>query len=262
MPTYSPWTWSQPHGRHYSYLLKEDGTIQETIWSGPSPITAQASAQGPSPRRMPDTSLSYSVSRHTIDKAAASGVEDNDNDTDADDDKYEIESRHGRHEILESEEAAVTTQYNAKKSDVYGLGRTDFNIPSYQRASTPNLRRSSPMFSQSPQLQPYAQPRQHFGNRYDPASTYKSQQPAQPAYPPIAPAPIQSKTSAYAGMNTYYPGPQTNRSTVASLPPDVQANIGFKDRRYIQTGDDPDYYEKFPSCCKTFTYQFLCPWSG
>jgi len=37
MPSYGPWTWSQPHGRHYSYLLADDGlTVIETLWAGPA----------------------------------------------------------------------------------------------------------------------------------------------------------------------------------------------------------------------------------
>jgi hypothetical protein len=56
-------------------------------------------------------------------------------------------------------------------------------------------------------------------------------------------APTQTSTT----QNTYYPEPPAERSTVVSLPGDVQAHIGFKERRYIQTGTEPEYYERLDS---------------
>lgn len=32
---YTQWQWSEPHGRHYCYLLDHDGSILQTFWSGP-----------------------------------------------------------------------------------------------------------------------------------------------------------------------------------------------------------------------------------
>lgn len=40
MPIYTPWTWSQAHGRHYAYILADDAhTVLDTLWSRP-PVAA------------------------------------------------------------------------------------------------------------------------------------------------------------------------------------------------------------------------------
>jgi hypothetical protein len=57
------------------------------------------------------------------------------------------------------------------------------------------------------------------------------------------PKSFQQLASLQSYSYDYFPMPRTNRSTVASLPPDVQQTIGYKDRRYIQTGVDPNIGE-------------------
>jgi len=43
MPTYTPWTWSTPHGRHYCYRIEDDGTYaRDPLWAGPTAPIAQA----------------------------------------------------------------------------------------------------------------------------------------------------------------------------------------------------------------------------
>jgi serine/threonine protein kinase len=38
-PTYGPWTWSEAHRRHYTYLMAADGRILDTFWEGPPRIS-------------------------------------------------------------------------------------------------------------------------------------------------------------------------------------------------------------------------------
>jgi serine/threonine protein kinase len=37
-PVYEPWTWSEAHRRHHSYLMASNGRIIEIFWSGPEAI--------------------------------------------------------------------------------------------------------------------------------------------------------------------------------------------------------------------------------
>lgn len=195
MPSYTQWMWSHSHGRHYSYLLADDGrTIMDTIWSGPGPAEALPSESSlpPAATQGPDRSENTD---------GVSGV------------------AQGRHSYSSG---AVGTR---KKHD----SGIEQHLPSFHPGST--TAQPVPGSWQSGSGQ---QP----GHKFQVPTSSGAQQGSHQ----LSPSALQLNHSQQ-NANIYHPGPQTNRSTVASLPAEVQAHIGFKERRYIQTCTQTEDYE-------------------
>ncbi|CAO2654008.1 Nn.00g107410.m01.CDS01 [Neocucurbitaria sp. VM-36] len=254
MPRYTPWTWSQPHGRHYSYLLADDGvTILETVWSGPpanpgvadtlaaasahhvpesiqqptSPVgqsttyqpstlpsqvstaditytTRNASPQ--SSRSQQTTRPSYSSIGSGLNQRGrpAQEVEDQREVADDDDDDRVDNRTSQGHYRVDSGTAAITQS----------LGSLNIGPTTGNRLQPP---------STGPTYTYQSNPQQGYGS----SSSSKPQQGY--AYS-TAPAPA--------------PQPTNPRTAVAFLPPDVQAHIGYLDRRFIQSSSDPNNAEQ------------------
>ncbi|OAL51765.1 hypothetical protein IQ07DRAFT_390627 [Pyrenochaeta sp. DS3sAY3a] len=234
MPKYTPWTWSAPHGRHYSYLIADDGTtVLDTLWAGPSAASAASTTETTSdstPRSQ--TSARYSKgsassshgsslgANYTYAKQDPSGStheeEDEEEDVDEGDDDAEEEE--------EEEDPAAAAQAAAVAA------RPDSGVASYiqQQAAYASAygRTQQPSVSSTSQYSKY----QYATTQYGASSAYQTQ---------------------YSTNNQY----QSPRNAMSTLPLDVQATIGYKDRRFIQTGADRNETEqldtrKTPKCQK------------
>lgn len=224
MPKYTPWTWSAPHGRHYSYLIADDGTtVLDTLWAGhPAASTASTAEATSDSTPRSSTTASYSKTSASSSHGSSLGAnytyganqapsgstheeEDEEEDGDEGDDDGEEEE----------EDPAAAAQATTVAT------RPDSGIASY----TPQ---------QASYASAYAKPRQPSVSQNSQYSNYQysaTQYGASSAYPP---------QTQYSSNNQY----QSPRNTISTLPPDVQATIGYKDRRFIQTGADRNETEQ------------------
>jgi hypothetical protein len=221
MTSYTPWTWSESHQRHYSYLLAADGsTILDTLWSGPQPgglsnnsSTPRSSTQVSSlttqtpslnPRSAP---LNYTTTASSSARQAetSAGV-DEDNVVDEDDDEPEEAGSNVQTERVDSPIASPqrpTQNQDVRAPQTVNLVQSWPQIPTYTNLNAGSSR--LPVTNQS--TQPYQA--------------------------------IPATTTTRVSSNP--------RSTIGSLPADVQADIGYLDRRFIQTGPDRNNAETLDS---------------
>ncbi|KAH7081325.1 hypothetical protein BKA63DRAFT_503599 [Paraphoma chrysanthemicola] len=243
MPSYTPWTWSASHGRHYSYLLADDHrTVLDTIWSGPSPSSPQPSSAVPASRAPVAQPSSQANRRLEPTALARKDAEEDDEDDDDDDDAEDEDSEPAGQSRPGDGRTVGGQEYQAGKiarvdSPAVMSNTLQHQFQSLSLGTSPasHYRRDSHAFSNN-----FGRPRTSAQRATGPSSA--------PAYNSIVsktfgmfqsqPLPTQQGyQQPQSNVNvTDYSGPQTNRSTVASLPPDVQAQIGYLERRYIQTG--------------------------
>lgn len=218
MSRWTPWTWSQPHGRHYSYLLAADGTVLDTLWSGHPATTAGSTSTEPvnaatnsTPRYPQTTTLppqtntlisqgspprrNYTTDRETY--QPGSNVEDDENE-----EEDEAEQRNA-------------ARVKSPRSIVY---------------TSTNLLNVSSSYSSNPQ-------------RYVVAPSYKNPHGGQYTNNFDASSSSWQHTPLHNAqvIQTQAPRP------IESLPAEVQAHMGYLDRRFIQTGPDQNNAEQLDS---------------
>lgn len=175
---YTPWTWSEAHQRHYSYLMSADHSIIDTIWSGPPGAADTSASRNNGP---PSSSHPHGAPQHGHPPAPSAP-------------------------------------------------------PSQPTSSTPGAFENSVNNQDSE------------GDRVD-SPTQPHRQGGRPRLPSSSAPPLYTgNTSNQPGTVPFGSGalgtsPPTSRATVASLPPDVQAHIGYLNRRFIQTGPDVNVAE-------------------
>lgn len=247
MPKYTPWTWSAPHGRHYSYLVADDGTtILDTIWAG-HPAASSASTAETTSDSTPRTTSAYSNPSASSSHGSSLGG----NYTYSTTKTEEEDDDEGEEEDDDDDAGEAVTQTGKQRADS-GLA----TYPQYQTTSTASYTSAAsqvagkgrqPSVSQGSQYQGY-----QYGTQYNTSSMYQQPQ-------------------------TQYQSP---RNTIAILPADVQATLGYKDRRFIQTGTDRNETEqldirkdlntkrnsftdhrRLPSCCEATSRLLFHSWS-
>jgi len=284
MPRYTPWTWSPPHNRHYSYLLADDGRVLDTIWAGPTassstpaepaPTEQSVNSLPPNPGRSQVTQpsvvhlLVYTVlgialvltgsstphiaassqgqpsattvsSKYQLVSAAAGPSDTRRLDSATARQNVQVQEEEEDYEQDDSDDCDADNAVDDDvEDDATGSGKgkgkrvdSAYVAPQQLTQSMQTLSLGAPNASPSSHNSlPY---QQHGRTQKSQYSTYSysattAQQVSQP----------QSTNKIVAKSPTQSPGTPTSRLTVASLDPDVQEQIGYLDRRLIQT--DPD----------------------
>ncbi|KAF1848720.1 uncharacterized protein K460DRAFT_80172 [Cucurbitaria berberidis CBS 394.84] len=221
-PNYTPWTWSPPHGRHYSYQITDDGAIINTFWSGPvapaapvAPSSIDATVTAPTsstPRYSQQPSVvvptnrsipggSYPSEIYTLNPKPTEVIRVEDDESNAEDGNKVEED--------EKEEPRIDSPHEAP----YKSSNTLVPRPASNTSHTQQY--ANTVVYGSTQCSPYR------NTSYEPSLGYQLVNPYT--------LPVNA---------------QTFRPTIASLPLDVQADIGYKDRRFIQTSTDQNDLEQ------------------
>jgi hypothetical protein len=202
MPIYGPWTWSQPHNRHYSYLLADDGvTVLDTIWAGPTGPAIDPVATGPSSarhvHRYDKTNFAESISRT---------------------------SRNGGDTSLNTSQRQPYTAFNSFQSN--NMATSPLGIT---HASQSHVPQSPSRFTHKATGSGHDTTWGNSGKYQQRSVSYGSG------------GDDRARNDAIAGSNhttePYELSPEHTgiRRPVASLPIDVQSSIHSLERRYIQT---------------------------
>lgn len=155
--------------------------------------------------------------------------DDDDDDDDNDDDQAESRTSPG-HFRVDSGTAAITQS----------LGSLNIGSSTGNRLQQPSTGPSY-TYQSNPQQGGYVYPS---SSRQQQSYTYGT-----------APTPAPQQSYTYSSPPVPATQPTNPRSAVASLPPDVQAHIGYLDRRFIQSGPDPSNAEQLDPRKTARTFQ-------
>ena len=222
MPSYTPWTWSAPHRRHYSYLLADDGTtILDTLWSGhplgSSTSSAAEPAAGPPAHNNNSSTPRWSQSTSLSLQANAGPAQHSPPYRHYTHDSRGLRSRPDQEEHGQDDEpgdAAEEEEEEAEEEEDEG---------DEQRVDSPNRPRGAMHQYRPSQAYGSQQPPPLTGNRYGHNATAPAHGPGH-----------QYSTPSYSSPPSHQFPLQRQRPTIDILPPDVQATIGYKSRRHIQ----------------------------
>ncbi|KAF1832445.1 hypothetical protein BDW02DRAFT_649110 [Decorospora gaudefroyi] len=213
MSTLTPWTWSIEYNRYYKYRLGLDGTVLETLWAGPAdPRETTASSSIVDDPRTPRSSNSQTTYNAQ-------------------------ESRN----LSQSSPPMTYSTANGQTDSNYVPSTTPSTTPSYSVSNSNALANShyqNPVGSSS--NTGYQNPR----NFQEGSATQPGNNTAgyMPVVPPSSSPPANRPAQL---LNQYYPAYQPGtaaassnnpRSHYASLPLDVQNDLGGRDQRFIRTG--------------------------
>ncbi|KAH6865203.1 hypothetical protein BKA58DRAFT_240862 [Alternaria rosae] len=216
MPRYGPWTWSQPHNRHYTYLLADDGvTVLDTLWAGPTTSSVAVTSRASTPRSAVDKPLpSLQSQSHTVSLAGPSSG--------AASQLWE-DPPHSR-----SYTTSSLRQSNESMGTMYGTGTERVNNEQQDGTYTESWSNYTTQQYGSPRAQSYGSAHASTTTAFA-SSPYPQQDYERYNFRPFSPRPAQQTQQAAPNMDI------GSRRPVTSLPFDVQSTIHSLDRRYIQT---------------------------
>ncbi|KAH7409824.1 hypothetical protein DE146DRAFT_643101 [Phaeosphaeria sp. MPI-PUGE-AT-0046c] len=202
MPSYTPWTWSPPHERHYSYLLADDGrTILETRWEGPS-------AAGAAPAQ---PILSAGTSATTV---RAQAAQDEDEDEEGEEEEEEEEEEESDDEAAGPAHVTTSLAYNQDA------------VPGTQKGKS---RRQDSIYNTKALESLHIRPSYTAGQRQGiPLTSAHS-----------TASSSRNSMQTYASQSNYNTGYGEQRSTIqpgrsnaTSLSPDIQAQLKDLENKY------------------------------